>query len=134
MVGNANALMQSEDWAALIDDAKSRKCFIDMESIPKEFLLLKGSATAPAKPTLNSTRSSRSGHRQRHLDVLPEPKSGTQSEEEDKPNHFPSRNGSYKNVKMNDASLDDIGHSIEKSKNPSQYSMSKRQNTSGSSK
>ncbi|XP_042377228.1 probable helicase DDB_G0274399 [Zingiber officinale] len=134
VVGNANALMQSEDWAALIDDAKSRKCFIDMESIPKEFLLLKGSATAPAKPTLNSTRSSRSGHRQRHLDVLPEPKSGTQSEEEDKPNHFPSRNGSYKNVKMNDASLDDIGHSIEKSKNPSQYSMSKRQNTSGSSK
>ncbi|XP_042463228.1 uncharacterized ATP-dependent helicase C29A10.10c-like [Zingiber officinale] len=60
VIGNANALMQSEDWAALIADAKSRKCFIDTVSIPKEFLLLKGFSMAPAKLTLNSTRSSRS--------------------------------------------------------------------------
>ncbi|XP_042457876.1 uncharacterized ATP-dependent helicase C29A10.10c-like [Zingiber officinale] len=60
VIGNANALMHSEDWAALIADAKSRKCFIDTVSIPKEFLLLKGFSMAPAKLTLNSTRSSRS--------------------------------------------------------------------------
>ncbi|XP_074590688.1 uncharacterized protein LOC141846548 [Curcuma longa] len=103
VVGNANALMQSEDWAALVADAKSRKCFIAMESIPKEFLLLKGSSMAPAMLALNSTRSSRSnGQRKWHLDALPESKSGTQSEDEDKSDHFPSRNGSYRNLKMNE--------------------------------
>ncbi|CAA6658041.1 unnamed protein product [Spirodela intermedia] len=35
VVGNANALMQSDDWAALITDAKSRKCFMDLDSIPR---------------------------------------------------------------------------------------------------
>ncbi|GJN20324.1 hypothetical protein PR202_gb07689 [Eleusine coracana subsp. coracana] len=47
VVGNANALMQSEDWAALIADAKARKCFMDLESIPKDFLPMKGPSNTP---------------------------------------------------------------------------------------
>lgn len=37
-MGNANALVQSDDWAALIDDAKARNCYLDMDSLPKEFI------------------------------------------------------------------------------------------------
>ena len=32
VIGNAAALMQSEDWAALIADAKERGCFVTMNS------------------------------------------------------------------------------------------------------
>ena len=32
MIGNAAALAQSEDWAALIADAKERGCFVTMDS------------------------------------------------------------------------------------------------------
>ncbi|WOK91590.1 helicase sen1 isoform X4 [Canna indica] len=100
VVGNANALMQSEDWSALIADAKLRKCFIDMESIPKEFLGLKGSTISPAKGLLSNARSLRSGGpRQRHFDTLPDPKSGTQSEDDEKSNYYWPRNGSYRNLK-----------------------------------
>lgn len=38
VMGNASALVQSEDWAALIADAKARKCYMDMDSLPKDFL------------------------------------------------------------------------------------------------
>ncbi|PWA95861.1 helicase MAGATAMA 3 [Artemisia annua] len=38
VMGNASALVQSEDWAALIADAKARKCYMDMDSIPKDFM------------------------------------------------------------------------------------------------
>lgn len=85
VVGNANALMQSDDWDALITDAKERKCFMGMDSIPTELLVLKGSASTP-KVSWNNMRSSRSGGRQRHLEMLPEPKSGTPSEDEEKAN------------------------------------------------
>ncbi|XP_078436793.1 uncharacterized protein LOC144707525 [Wolffia australiana] len=63
VVGNASALMQSEDWAALIADAKARKCFMDVDSIPKDFLL-------PAKP-FSPARPLRPvpGHRHRHVDA-----------------------------------------------------------------
>ncbi|OAY84452.1 putative ATP-dependent helicase C29A10.10c [Ananas comosus] len=61
VVGNANALMQSDDWAALIGDAKSRKCFVDMDSIPKELLVMKGSSNTPGKNSTSNMRSSRSG-------------------------------------------------------------------------
>ncbi|XP_047954096.1 helicase sen1-like [Salvia hispanica] len=37
VMGNAKALEQSDDWAALINDAKARKCYLDMNSLPKEF-------------------------------------------------------------------------------------------------
>ncbi|KAG6473087.1 uncharacterized ATP-dependent helicase C29A10.10c-like [Zingiber officinale] len=119
VVGNANALVQSEDWAALIADAKSRKCFIDMECIPKEFLLIKGSTASPAKVVLNSTRSSKScSQRQHRLDMPSEPKSGTQSENENKSDYFPSRNGAFRNIDVMD----------------SQYGSTKWQNPSGVSR
>lgn len=57
-MGNANALVQSDDWAALIDDAKARKCYLDMHSLPKEFL--------PEPPTFgaySSKISSSRGHK-----------------------------------------------------------------------
>ncbi|XP_024977199.1 helicase sen1-like isoform X1 [Cynara cardunculus var. scolymus] len=38
VMGNASALVQSEDWAALIADAKARQCYMDMDLLPKEFL------------------------------------------------------------------------------------------------
>ncbi|XXG87505.1 hypothetical protein AAC387_Pa11g2173 [Persea americana] len=44
VMGNANALMQSDDWAALISDARARDCFVSMDSIPKDFLVPKASA------------------------------------------------------------------------------------------
>ncbi|KAI9094788.1 hypothetical protein K1719_026594 [Acacia pycnantha] len=42
VMGNANALVQSDDWGALIADAKSRNCLMDMDSLPKDFLVPKG--------------------------------------------------------------------------------------------
>ncbi|KAH9304449.1 hypothetical protein KI387_008853 [Taxus chinensis] len=32
----AAALKQSSDWSTLIEDAKSRDCFMDMESVPRD--------------------------------------------------------------------------------------------------
>lgn len=135
MIGNAKSLVQSEDWAALIADAKLRRCFVDMECIPKEFLVLKSSTISPAKGLLNNLRSSRSGGpRQRYLDMLPEPKSGGQSEDEEKPNYFPQRNGCYKNLKSHEISIEDTGHSSKKSRDASQYGITKKQNFSSASR
>ncbi|CBI19136.3 unnamed protein product, partial [Vitis vinifera] len=47
VMGNANALMQSDDWAALISDARARSCYLDMDSLPKEFLVPKGPTYGP---------------------------------------------------------------------------------------
>ncbi|CAL9049941.1 uncharacterized protein LOC103980202 [Musa acuminata AAA Group] len=135
VVGNANALVQSEDWAALIADAKSRKCFVDMEKIPKEFLVLKGPTSSPARDSLNNMRGSRTGgQRQRHLDVLSETKSGALSEDEDKSNSFLPRNGSCRNLKSNESPSEDLGHSSERSRDASQYGITKRQNSYGASR
>ncbi|KAE9468048.1 hypothetical protein C3L33_00037, partial [Rhododendron williamsianum] len=41
VMGNANSLMKSDDWAALITDAKARNCYLDMDSLPKDFILPK---------------------------------------------------------------------------------------------
>ena len=59
VVGNSNAIMQSEDWDALITDAKSRNCFMEMENIPRELLVLKGSTYTSGNASSNSTRSLR---------------------------------------------------------------------------
>lgn len=56
-----------------------------------------------------------------------EPKSGTQSEDENKSNYFPSRTGSFRN-------LDEMGHLDEKARDASPYSGTKMQNTSGASR
>ncbi|KAJ0962282.1 hypothetical protein J5N97_030110 [Dioscorea zingiberensis] len=132
VVGNANALVQSDDWAALVSDAKSRKCFMDMDNIPKEFLVLKGSAYASGKFPLNNSRSLRTGGlRQRYQEMLPEPRSGTQSEDDEKSNTFLPRNGSYRNLKPGDNSSDDLGQSGDRSRDGLQYSSAKRLNISG---
>lgn len=71
-MGNANALVQSDDWAALIDDAKARKCYLDMDSLPKEFI--------PEPPTFGtysskipSARGQRSEPRYRPQDSFEAP-------------------------------------------------------------
>ncbi|XP_072990677.1 uncharacterized protein [Typha latifolia] len=124
VVGNANALMKSDDWAALIADAKSRNCFTDMDSIPKEFLVMKGSSSTPVKNSSNMRSLRAGGQRQRHLDMLPESKS---SEEDDKFNSFIPRNGSYRN-------LDDLGHSSDRSRDAPQHGTARRQNSSSVSR
>lgn len=129
VVGNANALMQSDDWAALINDAKTRNCFKDISSIPKEFMGMKGPAYSAGKVSSNNMRSFRNtGHRQRHIEIMPENRSSTPSEDEEKPTSFTPRNGSYKNLKSIENSTDEIGHSGDRSRD---YGSSKRQSTLG---
>ncbi|CAN1292673.1 Helicase SEN1 [Linum perenne] len=59
IMGNASSLMKSEDWAALITDAKGRSCFMDMDSLPKDFLVPKG--MQGGKGAASNVRSLRSG-------------------------------------------------------------------------
>ncbi|GMH19011.1 hypothetical protein Nepgr_020852 [Nepenthes gracilis] len=77
VMGNANALMQSEDWAALITDAKARNCYMDMESFPKDFLVPKGPNYSPfsAKFPFGTRGSRAGGSRPRSLEVHSESKS-----------------------------------------------------------
>ncbi|KAJ6825460.1 putative ATP-dependent helicase-like [Iris pallida] len=130
VVGNANALMQSDDWAALITDAKSRNCFVDMESIPKELLVPKGSTHGP--PGLVSSKSTRNlrtgGQRYRHLEMHQEIKSRGQSEDDEKPNSFGQRNGSYREMKQSEGSLDDLEQSG--ARDAIQHGLAKRENIS----
>ncbi|PKA50751.1 putative helicase MAGATAMA 3 [Apostasia shenzhenica] len=129
VVGNANALMQSDDWAALINDAKARKCFMDIDSLPKDFMGVKGSSYTAGKSS-NNTRSFRSsGPRQRHIDMMPEVRSGTPSEDEEKLGSLSSRNGSHRSsTKSGENSFDETGHSGDKSRD---YGIPKRQNSLG---
>ncbi|KAJ3678320.1 hypothetical protein LUZ60_002123 [Juncus effusus] len=92
VVGNANALMQSEDWAALIDDAKSRKCFTDMENIPKEFFSYFNNNNN------NNNKGSSSSNMSRNPSIrnFSRPKPGPKFDDE-KPNPYLTRNGNYRN-------------------------------------
>ncbi|XP_051185779.1 probable helicase MAGATAMA 3 [Lolium perenne] len=97
VIGNANALMQSEDWAALVADAKARKCFMDLSSIPSDFLPMNNSSNTRGMNFSNNTRNMRaSGPRPMHFSMLSEPRIGMRSGEDDQSNSFP-RNGSYRN-------------------------------------
>jgi len=91
-MGNANALMQSDDWAALIADAKARNCYMDMESLPKEFLISKGPANSAFPSRFSSgPRGMRPGAlRPRSFDMSTEHRTGTVSEEE-KSKHYSNR-------------------------------------------
>lgn len=91
-MGNANALMQSDDWAALITDAKARKCYMDMDSLPKEFLITKVPPYNSFSSKFSSgARGSRpGGPRPRLFDLHIESKSGPVLDEE-KPKHFSNR-------------------------------------------
>ncbi|KAL9245043.1 hypothetical protein vseg_018742 [Gypsophila vaccaria] len=92
VMGNANALVQSDDWASLIADAKARNCYMDMNSLPKEFLVSKGPAydSAPNKFTSGARGSRHGGPRSRSYDMPTESKPGTFIEE-DKSKHFSNR-------------------------------------------
>ncbi|XP_021745874.1 probable helicase DDB_G0274399 [Chenopodium quinoa] len=92
VMGNANALMQSDDWGALITDAKARNCYMDMDSLPKEFLITKGPPYNSFSSKFSSgARSSRpGGPRPRLYDMHAESKAGPVLDEE-KPKHFSNR-------------------------------------------
>ncbi|KAJ1256198.1 hypothetical protein BS78_K066200 [Paspalum vaginatum] len=126
VVGNANALMQSEDWAALIADAKARKCFMDLDSIPKDFLPMKGPSNTPGRNSSNNNiRNMRTGGpRPRHLDMFPEPRAGMnmRADEDERPNSVP-RNGSYRN-------FDDFGRAGDRPRDNQPFGVPRRPNSS----
>ncbi|KAK9748680.1 hypothetical protein RND81_02G073200 [Saponaria officinalis] len=92
VMGNANSLVQSDDWAAMIADAKARNCYMDMNSLPKEFLVSKGAAydSAPSKFQSGARGLRHGGPRSRSYDMPTESKPGSLIEE-DKSKHFSSR-------------------------------------------
>lgn len=125
VVGNANALMQSEDWAALIADAKARKCFMDLYSIPKDFLPMKVPSNTPVRNSSN-IRNMRTGGgpRPRHLDMFSESRAGMnmRPDEDERLNSVP-RNGSYRN-------LDDFGRPVDRPRDNLQFGVPRRPNSS----
>ncbi|XP_021605934.1 helicase sen1 isoform X2 [Manihot esculenta] len=129
VMGNANSLVQSDDWAALINDAKARSCYMDMDSLPKEFFVSKG---MQGKST--NTRGLRiGGPRHRSMDIHVESRSGTPSEDDDSSSATViSRNGSYRPFKpLMDNSLDDFDHLGDKSRDAWQYGVQKKPSSSG---
>ncbi|KAI3820292.1 hypothetical protein L1987_07837 [Smallanthus sonchifolius] len=88
VMGNASALVQSDDWAALIADAKARKCYMDMDSLPKDFLAAPKAAPppphyGPPPPRFSNTRGfMRPGFRQRPYEPM-EPRVETPLGDED---------------------------------------------------
>ncbi|KAI4389790.1 hypothetical protein MLD38_001974 [Melastoma candidum] len=85
VMGNANALTQSDDWAALINDAKTRDCYMDMESVPKDFLVLKGpTSSTPNKPSFPPRGLRSSGSRQRLMEAQGDSRSSVPVEDDKK--------------------------------------------------
>lgn len=131
-MGNANALIQSDDWAALIADAKTRNCYMGMDSLPKEFLAsltVKGQGYYSSQGKIsNNARGLRSaGPRHRSLNPHTESRSGTPSEDEEK---IP-RNGNYRSFKSLENSLDDFDQSGDKYRDAWQYGIQRKQNSGG---
>ncbi|AQK65976.1 P-loop containing nucleoside triphosphate hydrolase superfamily protein [Zea mays] len=126
VVGNANALMQSEDWASLIADAKARKCFMDLDCIPKDFLPMKVPSNTPGRNSSNNIRNMRTGGgpRPRHLDMFSEPRTGMnmRPDEDERLNSVP-RNGSYRN-------LDDFVRPGDRPRDNLQFGVPRRPNSS----
>lgn len=134
-MGNANALMQSDDWASLITDAKARKCYMDMETLPKEFLVPKGPSYTPlpGKPSSNMRGFRSAGPRHRPLDMHVESRSGTPSEDDEKLGaSVISRNGTYRPMKPPfENSLDDFDQSGDKSRDAWQYGIQRKHSSAG---
>ena len=142
-MGNANALVQSDDWAAIISDAKARNCYMDMDSLPKDFpkdLLSKdfsgprGLGFPPSQSKASNMRGLRSaGPRHRSLDIHMDSRSGTPSEDEDKSGtSVISRNGNYRPFKPPmETSLDDFDQSGDKYRDAWQYGIQKKQSSAG---
>nr|KYP63681.1 putative helicase DDB-G0274399 [Cajanus cajan] len=137
VMGNANALVQSEDWAALINDAKSRNCYMDMDSLPKEFLVAKGPvySSLPGKPASNMRGMRSGGPRYRSMDMHMESRLGAPPSEDDDNMGAPpvgSRNGNHRPTRFSmENSLDDFDHGGDKSRDAWQYGIQKKQNSSG---
>ncbi|KAJ4701299.1 p-loop containing nucleoside triphosphate hydrolase superfamily protein [Melia azedarach] len=133
VMGNANALIKSDDWSAMITDAKARNCYMDMDSLPKEFSALL-SAKASGYGSLqgkipNNARGLRSGGpRHRSFDLHMESRAGTPSEDDEKI----SRNGNYRPFKPPlENSLDDFDQSGDKYRDAWQYGIQKKQSSGG---
>ncbi|XP_042514271.1 probable helicase senataxin [Macadamia integrifolia] len=135
VMGNANALIQSDDWAALINDAKARSCYADMESLPKDFLVSKGPpyTPLPGKASSNMRGLRTVGPRHRHLDMQSDSRSGTPSEDEGKLNISSlSRNGGHRDMKLPaEKSLDDFNQSGEKSRDSWHNGFQNKQSSAG---
>ncbi|CAI8607919.1 unnamed protein product [Vicia faba] len=134
VMGNANALTHSEDWKALIADAKNRNCYMDTESLPKDFLVPKGAVYTPlpGKAPLNM-RGMRSGgpRYNRSMEMHMESRVGAPSEDDERMNgaSVSSRNGNHRPPRyITDNSLDDLG---DKSRDAWQHGIQKRQGSTG---
>ncbi|KAJ0920874.1 putative P-loop containing nucleoside triphosphate hydrolase, DNA2/NAM7 helicase, helicase [Helianthus annuus] len=102
VMGNASSLVQSDDWAALIADAKARKSYMDMDSLPIDFFAAPKAAQlpppppppyGPPPPRFSNTRGfTRPAFRQRLYD----PRRGASLGDGDKADaSSSSRNGGY---------------------------------------
>ncbi|XP_027337968.1 uncharacterized ATP-dependent helicase C29A10.10c-like isoform X2 [Abrus precatorius] len=134
VMGNANALVQSDDWAALIADAKSRNCYMDMDSLPKDFLASKGLSYTPllnkASSNMRGLRSA--GPRYRSMDMHMESRLGAPSEDDEKMGApVSSRNGNHRPSRYSmENSLDDFDHMGDRTRDAWQYGI-KKQNSTG---
>ncbi|KAE8666492.1 alcohol dehydrogenase-like 7 [Hibiscus syriacus] len=139
VIGNAKALMQSNDWAALIADAKARNCYVDMDSLPKDFQKdlvsedfprPRGFGYPPSQGKASNTRSSRlSGPRYRSLDMHMDSRSGTPLESADESIY---RNGNYRSFKPPmEPLLENFDQPGDRSRNAWQYGIQKRYSAAG---
>ncbi|KAI3685395.1 hypothetical protein L6452_34637 [Arctium lappa] len=134
VMGNASTLVQSDDWAALIADAKTRECYMDMDSLPKDFMAPKvpPPVYGPPQARFSNMRGlKRPGLRHRSYDHM-ESRSGTPSEDDEKSNSsFAPRNGNYRPFKppTENNSLDDFDQSGDRSRDAWQHGIQKRPNS-----
>lgn len=128
-MGNANALLKSDDWAALINDAKARNCYMDVDSLPKEFLAPKGPSHSQLQGKASNMRGVRSsGLRHRPLDMHMDSRAGTPTEDDERSSaSVISRNGNYRPLRPSlENSLDDFDQSGDKSRDVWQHGVQKK--------
>lgn len=91
-MGNANALCRSDDWKALITDAKSRNCYMNMDSLPKDFSISKGPPPNyfPSRFSSGARGSGPGGPWPRLFDIRSESNPGPRLDD-DKPKQFLNR-------------------------------------------
>ncbi|XP_012841037.1 PREDICTED: probable helicase MAGATAMA 3 [Erythranthe guttata] len=136
VMGNANALMQSEDWAALINDAKARNCFLDMDSLPKDFIP-ESSSYGSFSSKNSSVRGLRSGprynNRSHDSHFESRSRSGTPSEDDEKSNLSTlPRNGNHRVLRQGaETSLNGFDQPSDKSRDTWQNGIPKKQNVAG---
>ncbi|XP_071741756.1 probable helicase MAGATAMA 3 [Rutidosis leptorrhynchoides] len=133
VMGNASTLVQSDDWAALIADAKTRECYMDMDSVPKDFMGPKvpPPAYGPPQARFSNMRGlKRPGLRHRSYDYM-DSRSGTPSEDDEKYNNssFGPRNGNYRPFNKPPMELDSFDQSGDHSRDAWQQGIQKRPNS-----